>query len=426
MKVECTEDGLFRRRLEVEVPAESVTDAFEQKAARFSRTLKLPGFRKGKIPKDLVKNRFRSEILNQVAQDLIPQVLSNALREQHLNPIDEPKIDDLKIELGEPLRFRASFEVMPQIEVKKYKGLKVTEHPPKVTDEDVEKRLEALREQAARFDPVEGRGVREGDYALGTLHERIAGRQGPGRKQEGVLIEIGSDLYHPKLHEKLQNAKPGDSVSFEDDFPADHPDPWRAGKKLSVQFDLVEIKEKSLPELDDEFAKDLGEFDSYVELKDHLREQAGEEARRHAEQDLRNQLLEKLIEANPFEPPQSVVEHELDERLEEMARGLVERGIDPEKAKVDWRSLREGQRESVSRSVSATILLDRIVEQENLKESEEAVTREIERGATSLKRSPEAVRAQLMKEGGLDRLKRRLRRDLAVDLIRENARIQRG
>ncbi len=426
MKVECTEEGLSRRRLDVEVPAETLSEAFEQKATRFSRTLKLPGFRKGKIPKNLVKTRFHSEILNQVLQDLLPNVLHQALNQHSLNPIGDPKIEDLKAELGEPLRFKATVEVMPEIDVKKFKGFKVTAKSADVSDEETEKRLDSLRERAARFDPVEGRGVKDGDFVTGTLHETAADRKGPTNKQEGVTIEVGSDIYLPTLHERLQGAKSGDSISFQAEFPKEHADTARAGKKLTVRFDQIEVKEKILPDLDDEFAKDLGDFEDLKELRDQVQKQAEEEARHHSEQDLRNQLLEKLIEANPVEPPQALIDQELDQRVEEMARNLIDRGIDPSQANVDWRDLREGQREAVTRSVGATILLDRIVTQEGLQETEEAVSQEIERGAAAVKKSPEAVRAQLMKDGGLERLKQRLRRELAVDLLRENARIKGG
>ena len=288
------------------------------------------------------------------------------------------------------------------------------------------KRLDSLRERAARFDPVEGRGAKDGDFVTGTLHETAADGKGPTKKQEGVTIEVGTDIYLPDLHEKLQAAKSGDSVSFEAVFPKDHADPGRAGKKLAVRFDQMEVKAKILPNLDDEFAKDLGDFESLKELRNQVRKQAEEEAKHHADQYLRNQLLEKLLEANPVEPPQALIEHELDQRVEEMARSVINRGIDPSQANVDWRGLREGQRESVTRSVGATILLDRIVTQEGLQETEEAVNQEIERGAASVKKSPEAVRAQLMKDGGLERLKQRLRREFAVDLLRENARIKGG
>ncbi len=426
MKAECTEEGLSKRRLDVEIPAETVTEAFEKEVSRFGRSLKLPGFRKGKIPKDLVKTRFRTEILDEVLRDLLPQVLQQALNQHALHPIGDPKVHDLKIEIGQPLSFKASFEILPKIEVKNYKGLKVTERSADVKDEEIETRLQALRERAARFDPVEERGARDGDHVAGTLIEKAADGKGPANKQEGVLIEVGADIYHPSLHEKLRGAKSGDSVTVDVVFPDDHPDPKRAGKAFSVQMEKIEVKEKVLPALDDELAKDLGQFENLAELRDQVRQQAEEETRQEADQDLRNHLLEKLLEANPFEAPEALVEHELDQRIEEMAKSLVDRGIDPARAKIDWRELREGQRDAAARSVGATILLDRIVEQENMKETEDVIEKEIKRGASAIKKSPQVVRAQLMKEGGLERLKRRLRRELAVDLLRENARIKRG
>ena len=230
----------------------------------------------------------------------------------------------------------------------------------------------------------------------------------------------------PSLHEKLRGAKSGESVTADVVFPDDHPEPKRAGKAFSVQMEKIEVKEKVLPALDDELAKDLGQFENLAELRDQVRQQAEAETRQEADQDLRNHLLEKLLEANPFEAPETLVEHELDQRIEEMAGSLVDRGVDPARAKIDWRELREGQRDAAARSVGATILLDRIVEQENLKETEGAIEKEIQRGASAIKKSPQVVRAQLMKEGGLERLKRRLRRELAVDLLRENARIKMG
>lgn len=424
MKVDYVEEGLSRRHLDVEVPADAVAEAFEQKASHFSRRLKLPGFRKGKIPKELVKSRFRSEILNEVVQDLVPRALERALDQRSLTPLDHPHIGKVAVELGKPLQFRASFEVMPQIEPRDYKGVAATERKPSVGEEEIQKRLESLRERAARYDPVEGRSARDGDYVLGTLHEQPASGPGPARKRESFVLELGSSVYHPALHEKLQGARPGDTLAFEASFPADHPDPRRAGKKLAVRFEVKEIKEKILPPLDDELAKELGELASLAELRDQVRKQAEADARREAQQELRQQLLDKVLEANRFEPPEALVELELDRRIEEVARSLIERGIDPERSGVDWRALREGQRESAARAVRISILLDRISEREGLRESEEELGREIERVATELKRSPEAVRAQMMKEGDLARLRGRLRREKAVDFIKQNARIE--
>jgi trigger factor len=425
LKVECVEEGLSKRHLDIELPVEQVSEAYEKEVRRLGKKIKIPGFRKGKIPKDMIRTRFRGDILNQVAQDLVPQALQKALNEKSLNPIGEPQIENLEIDAEQPLRFRASFDVMPKIEVDDFKGLEVTERETKVGEEEIDKRLDSLRERAARFDPVEGRGARDGDFIMGTVQEQpVAG--GPPQRQEGALIEVGTGAYHPALDEKLQGANTGDELSLQVTFPADHRDQEKAGKTYDVNVEVKEIKEKILPELDDELAKDLGEFENMEALRSHVREQAEVEAKAGDQQHLRNQLLEKLLEANSFDAPETLIEHELDGRVEELARSFIDRGLDPNGSGIDWRDVRERQREAATQSVKATILLDRIIEQEGIKETEQEVDDEVERIATEVKKKTDVVRAQLMKEGGLERLRRRIKRDKAFDLLRQSAKIKRG
>ncbi len=425
MKVECVEEGMCVRHLDVEVPEETVTEAFDRVAAQFSRKVKLPGFRKGKIPKELIKNRFRSEILDQVVQEIVPRALEAAVNERKLVPVADPQVGGIEADVGSPLRFRASFEIIPQIEPSNYMGLEGTARKTEVSESEIEERLEAVRERAARFDPIEDRGVMDGDFVLGSIQEHPIGEGSP-HKQEGALIEVGTNSYHSTLHENLQNAKQGDTVNFRATFPADHLDARRAGKTFDITVEVAEIKKKVLPELDDELAKDLGEFENLVELQEHVRQQAEAGARQADEQHLRSQLLKNLLEANPIEAPQALVEQELNRRLEDLARNFIERGLDPQGSGIDWRDIREKQRDSASDSVRVTILLDRIAKLENRRETEDEVNREIERAAKLAKKSPEVVRAQLMKEQAMEPLRQRLRREKAFDWVRQNARIQGG
>jgi trigger factor len=426
LKVDYLEDGLCRRHLDFEIPPETVAEAFEQRAAALGRQLKLPGFRKGKIPKELVKSRFRSEILSEVAQDLVERALGRALQERSLVPLGDPEIDKLQIDLGQPLRFRASFEVLPAIEPRDYRGLPVSEPAITIDEAKFEERLESLRQRAARFDPISDRGARSGDYVLGRMQETPAGGKGPTRTQEGVFLELGAEVAYPGLAEKLEGVRPGEAVSFEASFPADHPDRQRAGRSFTVSFEVQELKEKFVPPLDDDLAKELGEFDSLAELKEQVRAALAEEAEREAEHDKRQQLIDRLLERNPFEPPRALVEHELDRRIEDLARQLISRGVDPQRAGIDWRGFREGQRASASAGVRASLILSRIADKEGLRETEEETAKEIERIAGEMGRSVESVRAQLLKDGGLDRLRGRLRRDKAIDFLQQNARIGRG
>jgi trigger factor len=423
MKVEYLEEGSSLRHLDIEVPADALAEEFEKGVLRLSRTIKLPGFRQGKIPKDVIRARFKGDVLKEAVSDLVPHALGEALKERDLYPLDDPRISKVESELGKPLRFRASFEVMPAIELKLHRGLEVEAPKTEVTDEQVSAGIEALREQHARFDPIEGRGAQDRDFVMGDLTERPAGG-GKAEKHEGVTIEAGSDSYHPALHQELQGKSPGDVLRFTASFPAEHPVRARAGKTFDVEFHVLELKQKVLPEADDELAKDLGEYQTLEELKADLRKRGEDRARLADEQELRRRLLAKLVEANPFDAPSSLVEMELDSRLESTARDLYQQGIDPSASGIDWRKVRENERENAASAVRATLLLDKVAEREGLSVAEEELEEEIGRFAEAMEKSPVALRAQMAKDGTLARVRGRLVREKAVDFIKQHAKLQ--
>src|SRR3972149_4186763 len=357
MKTEYLEEGSSLRHLDIELPADALADEFEKGVGRLSRTIRLPGFRKGKIPKDVIRARFRGDVLKEAVSDLVPHALGEALKERNLYPLDDPRISKLESELGKPLRFRASFEVMPEVEAKVYQDLEVERPATEVTDEQVAAGIEALRAQHARFDPTHGRGAQDHDFVMGNLTERPQGG-GKAEKHEGVTIEVGSDSYHTALHGELQGKLPGDVLRFTASFPAEHPARARAGKNFDVEFHLLELKQKVLPEADDELAKDLGEYQTLPELKAELRRRGEERARHEDEQELRRRLLSKLVEANPFDAPISLVEMELDSRLESTAREFHQQGIDPNATGIDWRKVRGNGREGRACAGRAARVLD--------------------------------------------------------------------
>ena len=423
MKVDYVEEGSSLRHMDIELPADDLHEEFEKGVRSLSRSVKLPGFRKGKIPKDVIRQRFRSNVLEQAIQDLVPKAVNEALRERELYPIDDPRISNLESSLGEPLRFRATFEVIPGIEVRDYKGIEATEQKTTVTDEQIEAGIEHLREQNARFDPIEGRGAQDHDIVLGDLVETPSGG-GAEKRHEDVSIEVGTEAYHKSLHEMLQGAEPGAQITFTAAFDADGGDPERAGKSFDVTFDVKELKEKVLPDADDELAKDIGSFDTLDELKAEFRSQAEKRAEREDEQHLRAQLIQKLIDANAFDPPETLTEREIDSRLEAAARDLYQKGVDPTKAGIDWNAVRTEQRASAEAAVKATLLLDGLARQESIEVTEEEVSAELEKASEALEKSPEALRAQMMKDGSLERLTGRLRREKAVDFIKQHAKLQ--
>ncbi len=423
MKVDYAEDGSALRHLDIELPAEELNDEFEKGVVKLRKSVKLPGFRKGKIPKDVIRSRFHSDVLEQAVHDLLNKAVRDALKARELYPLGDPQISNLEPKLGEPLRFRASFEVMPNVDAKDYEGLEVTEQKTEVTEEQIDQGIDHLREQNARLDPIEGRGAQDHDFVMGDLVETPS-LGGAAERHEGVSFEVGSEAYHEALHEKLQGAEAGARVHFSATFPAEHGDPERRGKSFDVVFEVKELKQKVLPDADDEFAKDIGEHDTLDEVRAALRSQAEERARRDDEQHLRSQLLEKVIAANAFDAPASLVEVELDGRVEAAARDLYGRGIDPRQAGIDWSKVRSEQRASAENAVKATLLLDSIVKQEKLEETEEEVSVEVEKASKALEKSPEATRAQMMKDGTLERVRGRLRREKAVDFVKLRAKLK--
>ena len=419
MKIDYQEEGSSLRHLEIELPEESLSEEFDRGVDKLRRSVRLPGFRKGKIPKDVIRQRFHSDVLNQAVQDLVSNALNEAIRQKKLYPLNAPSISNLESELGKPLRFRATFEVIPDIEVKTYKGLEVERPKTELTDEHIEKGIESIREENARFDPIEGRGAQDHDFVMGTLKERP---QAGGKEQvhEGVSIEVGSSAYH----EKLQGREPGAKLNFSAAFAGDHADPARAGKTFDISFDLLELKQKVMPDADDELAKDLGDYETLDELKAALRAQGEARAAHNDEQELRHRLLGKLIEANPFDAPESLVDLELEGRVEATARDLHQRGIDPSQTGIDWQAMRREQRSAAEAGVKATLILDKIAQHETLEASEEETDEEIKRIAEAVEKSPEAVRAQMLKDDSLERLKGRQRRDKAVDFVRQHAKLK--
>ena len=423
MKVDYAEEGSALRHLDIELPAEELNDEFEKGVVKLRKSVKLPGFRKGKIPKDVIRSRFHSDVLEQAVRDLLNKAVHDALKERELYPLGDPQISNLESKLGEPLRFRASFEVMPDVVAKDYEDLEVTEQKTEVTEEQIDADIDHLREQNARFDPIEGRGAQDHDFVMGDLVETPSGG-GAAERHEGVSFEVGSEAYHVALHEKLQGTEARAEVHFTATFPAEHGDPERRGKSFEVVFEVKELKKKVLPDADDEFAKDIGNYDTLDEVRAELRSRAEERARGDDEQHLRSQLLEKIIAANAFDAPESLVELELDVRVEAAVRDLYGRGIDPRQAGIDWSKVRSEQRASAENTVKATLLLNSVVTQEKLEETEEEVSVEVEKASKVLEKSPEATRAQMMKDGTLERVRGRLRREKAVDFIKLRAKLK--
>jgi trigger factor len=416
-------EATCRRELELEIPAEEVQKAIERVAREFARVARVPGFRPGKAPVTLIRRRYAEDIKSEVLQSLLPERIEQAVTEQQLTPVTRPQVDKVDFPESGPVKFRASFEVLPEFELAAYKDLEVEVEALEVNDADIEKTLNELRERAATFVPVEGRGVADGDYAQIKLLGTPAGGGEP-LEAENVMCHIGAEETLEAFTQNLRGAQVGEHKRFEVNYPQDYPDPKLAGKAYNYAVELVAIKEKKLPELSDEFAKEASDASSLAELREKIR-QSLEAARDHRQHEqAKERLLAALVAKHNFPVPEALVEHQMDVRLERVVRSLAAQGVDPRAVNVDWVSLRRRQRERATEDMKAELILDRIATEEKIEVEEAEIEQEIAALAERSGESATAVRARLTKQGALDRMKSKLRSDKTLEWLHRNARIR--
>jgi trigger factor len=423
LKVEYTEETSVRKSLSFEIEAEVVSREIEERAKDFAKKAKIPGFRPGKIPTEVVRKRFKDQVLMEAAEELVNRVVPEELKGRGLEPLARPKVTDLKIEENQPMTFRAVFETLPLVELPEYRGLRATTQVAQVTDEDVEKELSRLREENARFDPIEGRPAGKGDFALLDILWRPA-EGGRGGRDENVLVEVGGDDNHPDLNAALTGMSPGETKDVRLTYAKDHPSERLAGRELDYTLTLRALKAKIVPEADDELAKDLGDFGSLAELKKSLRDRLQRTEERRIDRATKEALLDALVEKAPFEVPEALVSRHMDSRTEAFARQLIGQGIDPEKSKIDWRKLREAQREGSQKAAKADILLHEIARREGIEALPSEIDSEIAHIAARLGKSKEALRHQMEKEGEISSLAGRIREEKTLDLLKANAKLE--
>ncbi len=421
MKTEFTDVNDTRKNLKVEIPIDIVNAEFERLARDYSKRARVPGFRPGKAPARVIKQRYKSEILHDLAHDLIPRAVDDALRERGMEAVDAPDIRDVNVEENQPLTFTATFDTVPQFEPGDYPGLSLKRPDGAVPDESVDQALQRLRDRAARYDPVDGRGVEHGDTVTVDLERKDA--EGQADSHKDVAIELGAKANPPGLDEQLLGVALDATKTFTLHYPADYTITELANQDVVYTVTVKSLKRRVLPELDDEFAKDLGEFDSLAALKARVREDLEHEAKHAVERDMRAELMKQLAKRVPFELPVSLVERELDRRLEDFARRMMEQGVDPREAGIDWQAFRESQRDAAVEATGGAVYLDQVARHENIAVSAEEIDQEVGRYAERTGRTPAAVRAALEKEQGLSRVASGIRREKSIDFLMSRATI---
>jgi trigger factor len=435
MKTEFIDVSDTRKSLVVEIPS-TVVDAEIDKVARdYSKAARIPGFRPGKVPPKVVRQRFRDQILHDVAHGLIPRAVDEALRERGVEPVNTPDIRDVVVEEGQPLKFTASFETVPPIDPGDFSSVTLRRTQAVVDDSAVDTALMRLRERAAHYEPVEDRGIQHGDSVVLDLKRTAAARpedapssagETHSDRHDNVTVDIGAAANPPGFDRELTGLHVGNVKTFDVHYPADYAIRELAGTTVRYDVNVKAIRTRVIPALDDELAKDVGAFDSLEALRAQVRADLEHQAVHDADREMRADLLRQLASRVTFDVPSSLVDREIDRRVEEFVRRLVEQQIDPTRANIDWEEFRERQREAAVEAVRSALVLDEIARRAGLTPSDDEMQGEIERYAERSGRTPEAVRARLEQEGGLARLYTGLRREKTMEFLLSKATVLRA
>ena len=453
MNITVTDQENCKKQLRVEIPGDAVRAETDKVATELARQVNVPGFRRGHVPKSVVKTRFKKELRDEVLSHLLPHSLSDAIREKELKVIGEPSIENLDFGDDESIDVTFVVEVIPDFELSNYKELPITKRVYKIRDEDVDKTIERLRQGQAELVPVEDRGAQAGDIITANItghfekteqatepesveqenqetvqagsSEETSKPADEEVKQQDVEIEIGGQGVLKEFTDALTGARTGDTRTLAVEYPADYKPEQYAGRRLNYAAEVTAVRVKELPEADDEFAQSVGEdFKTIDELRSDIRSKLEHEAVHKTDTELRAAVMEQLVDRNRFEVPGFVVEKQIDSRLQMLFRQLAGQGLDPRQLNLNWDDLREAQRERAEREVRGTLILDRISEAEKIEVGEDDINEELEEYAASMNQSLDALRARLTKEGALDSIKEQVKNRKALDLVIASADIR--
>ena len=414
------EESPTRTSLEIEVPGEDVEKAWKEVTRAYTKRAALPGFRKGKAPESVVQKRFAEEIKSDVLEHLLPEALSAAVEEKKLSVLGRPQIDALNWDPPGPIRFTAKLDLKPPIDPGEYRGLPVQDAVAEPTDDEVERVLERFREQHAEFHPIEGRPAAAGDFAVadvaGTFVEILAPGQTPRTfRDEKVTLEVGHADSMAEINDALRGAAPGETRRFRKNFPDDFPNEEFKGKTVDYEVTLAALKEKKLPELDDDLAKQVAEGETADGLRQKVREGLRREKEAERRRAFRRAILDQLLAKTPVPAPEVLVESEITGALRDYARYLANNGIDPKEA--DWEKLREDSREGAVRRVQEYLLVDEIARREGIEVNDTELEAEFKRAAARRGVDPAELREQMAKGDGLEALRDEMRLARTIDLL---------
>jgi trigger factor len=409
------------RELIVEVDADVVAKTYGKVAANYRKYAKIPGFRPGKVPESVVRRKFAAEIRKEVIDSLLPERFNKAVGELGLQPVGQPQVLELSVDDGAPLHVKAVFEYLPDFSIESYKDITIEKPSVEVTEEEFQQEIAQLRESRATVEPVEeDRALVDGDWAQISYKGYIEAEAAEPLEGEDSLVEIGGKDTVEAFSGALRGARPGQELKAEVVYPADYADSNLADKTVAYDMVVKAIKKRTLPELNDEFAKEIGNYESYADLETRVREHLASRKQRTVENETKERLFGALAEKFQFAVPESLVQEQIDARLERGLRALAAQGMNPEQMRrMDFGRLRAAQRDSASAEVRTSILLDRIAREENITVSDEDMDHELQMAALQSREPLDALKVRLTQEGGLARIREQLKREKTANLLYE-------
>jgi trigger factor len=410
-----------KHSLEISIPVAEVTSETERVVLDIQKRAKLPGFRPGKAPTSLIHKQFAGEVRQKVLEDLIPKFLQAQFQAENLDVVGQPDIKDIHFHDGEPLKFTAEFEVIPKIELQEYREIEVPYQDPAVTDEDVDKRMAEIREQKAEYVNIDPRPLADGDHAVLSI-ESTGGVEGAPVKQDEMVLELGGADTLPAFTENLRGLSPGDEKDFEVDYPEDYGSQRLAGKKVMFHVVVKGLRRKDLPEVNDEFAQDMGDYRNVEELREAIRKAIFAQRQYEAQQEAKNKIIDKLVEIHEFPVPEVFIDRQIKNRVEQSLRAMAAEGVDPRGLKLDWAKVKESQRDKAIQEVKASMLLGRIAEREAIHATRDEVDREVEKHARQSREPVAALHMKYEKDGTLSRIANHIQTEKTLNFLFEQAR----
>jgi trigger factor len=422
------------REIEVEVAADEVSKSFKTVVKRYQKLARIPGFRAGKVPESLIRSKFAKEVRQEVLESLVSERFRKAITDQKLHPVSEPQLLDMQLFDGQPLKFKAAFEIAPVIDIAGYDSVKVARPDATLTDEEFNAELSRVLDSHATVEPVEeDRALVDGDWAEIQFHGEVKdlaqtvtedGVQNASASApitgEDVLIEIGGKNTLAAFNDALRRSKPGQELKFEVDYPADFGEKRLAGQTVSYDVTVKSIKKKTYPERDAEFAKQLGNYESWDDFETKLREHASDRKKSALENGVKDKMLGELIERFQFPVPESFVQQQIEARLDRGLRALAQQGMKVEDMrKLDFVQLRSSQRDLAVNEVRVSMILDRIAEAVGVVVNDEDLDRELLMLSIQSREPLETLRERLSNDGGLDRIREQMRREKTSSVLYE-------